>query len=116
MNDRGRNYYNAFVRVQVFGAENAADFPAGSAGANNFASVRAAADELERSGAAQASGAAGQTTVQKDVAIAEVRADLRAINRTARALAVDDSPIGELFRMPSGSNEQKLLAAARPSM
>lgn len=113
MNDKERNYYNAFVRVRDFGAENAADFPAGSAGAKNFALVGAAVDEMEQSGAIQTSGASGQMTAQKDVAIAEVREDLRAINRTARALAVDDSGIGELFRMPYGGNEQNLLAAAR---
>lgn len=113
MNDKERNYYNTFVSVRDFGAENTADFPAGSAGANNFASVGAAADEMEQSGATQTSGASGQTTMQKDVALAELREDLRAINRTARALAVDDSAIGEMFRMLSGNNEQNLLAAAR---
>jgi len=113
MNDKERNYYNTFVSVRDFGAENTADFPAGSAGANNFASVGAAADEMEQSGAAQTSGASGQATMQKDVALAELREDLRAINRTARALAVDDSAIGEMFRMLSGNNEQNLLAAAR---
>lgn len=113
MNDLERNYYNAFVRAREFGAENAADFSAGSAGASNFAAVSAAVDEMEQSGAVQTSGASGQMTARKDVAIAEVREDLRAINRTARALAVDDSDIGELFRMPYGNNEQNLLAAAR---
>ena len=88
MNDKERNYYNTFVSVRDFGAENTADFPAGLAGANNFASIGAAADEMEQSGAAQTSGASGQATMQKDVALAELREDLRAINRTARALAV----------------------------
>ncbi len=31
MNDKESNYYNAFVGVRDFGAENAADFPVGSA-------------------------------------------------------------------------------------
>lgn len=113
MNDKERNFYNTFVNVRDFGTENAADFPAGSAGANNFASVGAAVDEMEQSGATQTSGASGRMTMQKEVAITEVREDLRAINRTARALAVDNPGIGELFRMPHGNNEQNLLAAAR---
>ena len=113
MNDLERNYYNAFVGVRDFGADNAADFKAGSAGANNFAAVGAAALEMEQSGAVQTSGASGQMTMQKGVALAELREDLRVIRRTARALAVNDSAIGELFRMPSGGNEQNLLAAAR---
>ena len=91
MNDKERNYYNTFVSARDFGTENAADFPDGSAGANNFAAVSVAAGEMEQSGATQASGASGQMTMQKDVAIADLREDLRAINRTARALAVDDS-------------------------
>lgn len=113
MNDLERNYYNAFVGVRDFGADNAADFPADSAGANNFAAVGAAVDEMEQSGAVQASGASSQMTARKGLATAELREDLRAINRTARALAVDDSAVGELFRLPHGNNEQTLLAAAR---
>jgi hypothetical protein len=113
MNDKERNYYSAFVRVRDFGAENAADFPAGSAGASNFASIGAAAEEMEQSGASQASGASGQARMRKDLALAELREDLRTINRTARALAVDDSAVGEMFRMPYGSSEQNLLSAAR---
>ncbi len=113
MNDLERNYYNAFVSVRDFGAENAVDFPAGSAGANNFAAVSAVADEMEQSGAVQTSGASSQMTAQKGLATVELREDLRAINRTARALAVDNTDLGVLFRMPSGNNEQTLLAAAR---
>ena len=113
MNDLERNYYNAFVGVRNFGADNAADFKDGTAGARNFAAVGAAALEMEQSGAVQVSGASGQMTMQKGLAIAQLREDLRAINRTARALAVDDSAVGELFRMPNGSSEQNLLAVAR---
>ena len=112
MQDKERNYYNAFVGVRDFGVENAADFPAASAGATNFALVAAAADAMEQSGATQISGAASQMVTQKDIAIADLRAELRAINRTARALAVDNPGIGDLFRMPHGSSEQDLIVAA----
>ncbi len=113
MNDLERSYYNAFVRVRDFGAESADDFPANSAGGESFALVGEAADEMEQSGATQISGASGQATMRKGLALAELREDVRAINRTARALAVDNHDIGELFRMPRGNNEQNLLAAAR---
>lgn len=113
MNDQERNYYNAFVRVRDFGAENAADFPARSAGAVNFAAIAAAVAEMEASGGTQASGATRESTAGKSVALAELLADVRAINRTARAMAVDNPSVGELFRMPRGSSEQKVLAAAR---
>ena len=110
----GKELLQRFLSVcGNFGAENAADFKDGTAGARNFAAVGAAALEMEQSGAVQVSGASGQMTMQKGLAIAQLREDLRAINRTARALAVDDSAVGELFRMPNGSSEQKLLAAAR---
>lgn len=112
MQDKERNYYNAFVRVRDFGVENAIDFPVGSAGATNFALVAAATDAMEQSGATQVSGTASQMVTQKDIAVADLRAELRAINRTARALAVDNPGIGDLFRMPHGSSEQDLLVAA----
>jgi hypothetical protein len=63
MNDLERNYYNAFVGVRNFGADNAADFKDGTVGARNFAEVGAAALEMEQLGAAQASGASGQMTM-----------------------------------------------------
>ena len=63
MNDLERNYYNAFVGVRNFGADNAADFKEGTAGANNFALVGAAAAEMEQAGATQTSGASGQATM-----------------------------------------------------
>ncbi len=56
MNDLERNYYQTFVIVRDFGAENAADFPTGSAENENFALV-GAAGEMETAGAAQISGA-----------------------------------------------------------
>ncbi len=99
--------------MRNFEADNAADFKDGTAGAGNFAAVGAAATEMDQSGAAQASGAGGKMTMQKGLAIAQLREDLRAINRMARALAVDDPAVGELFRMPNGNNEQNLLAIAR---
>ena len=43
MNDLERNYYNAFVGVRNFGADNAADFKDGTAGTRTFAAVSAAA-------------------------------------------------------------------------
>ena len=60
MNDLERNYYNAFVGVRDFGADNAADFKDGSAGANNFAAVGAAALVMEQSGAVQDPAQAGR--------------------------------------------------------
>lgn len=110
-----RRRYDMLVRVRDFGAENAADFPAGSVGAESFATVGAAVGELDASGATQASGMSSgrQGTAMKSNAREDVREGLRAINRTARALAIDDPGLNEKFLMPRGDNDQKLLAAAR---
>lgn len=113
MDDVSRSFLNTFTRVRDFGAENAADFKAGTPGGDNMAAVGAAVDAMESAGAAQASGAASQMTMGKSLALAAIRSRLRAIRRTARAIAVDDPPVAELFRMPAGSNEQVWLAAAR---
>ncbi|MEP6901877.1 MAG: hypothetical protein ABJA66_09010 [Actinomycetota bacterium] len=52
-------------------------------------------------------------TARKGLAIAELSGDWRVNNRMVRALAVDDSAVGEPFRRSSGSSDQSLLAAAR---
>lgn len=80
-------------------------------GANNFALVGEADTMEQAAGATQTSGASGEATARKEFALAELREDLWAVNRTARALAVDESAIGALFRMPHGNNEQNLPAA-----
>lgn len=85
MNDLERSYYNAFVRVRDFGAQNVGDFPITSAGGQNLTLVGEAVDEMEQSGAKQSSGGSRQVTMQKGLAIAELREDLRAINCVARA-------------------------------
>ncbi len=113
MTDQERNYYNAFVRMRDFGVENntvVKNFPVALA---NFATLATGVAEIEASGEVQSSGAIGQGTSLKDFALADLRAAMRKINRTSRSLAVDDPPIAELFRMPSGNNEQQTLAAAR---
>lgn len=48
----------------------------------------------------------------KESAAVEILTDLREINRTARALGVDNPSIAKLFQMPQNDNYQKLLAGA----
>ena len=112
MTDREREYFNTYVRVRDFGVENAADFPLGSAGDVNFKKFSPEIVKVEDSGALQESNIGKQTTVMKETAAAEILTDMREINRTARALGVDNPSIGTLFQMPHGNNYQKLLAAA----
>lgn len=110
-----RRRYDMLVRVRDFGAANAADFPVGSIGATNFAEVAAVIAELEQSGEEQHSGmsAGKQGAKLKSIARAEIREELRAINLTAHAIALDDPALDDKFRMPRGGNDQILLAAAR---
>jgi len=112
MRDREREYYNTYVRVRDFGVENAADFPKNSAGEANFKIIADELPNVEASGALQESNIGEATTVSKESAAVEIRADMREINRTARALAVDNPEIGALFGMPQGDNYQTLLSAA----
>jgi hypothetical protein len=112
MTDREREYYNTYVRVRDFGAENAADFPKDSAGETNFSIIAAEIPKVEASGALQQSNIGKAATVSKESAAVEVRADMREIADTARGLAVDNPEIGALFLMPRNNNYQTLLAAA----
>jgi hypothetical protein len=59
-----------FVRVRQFGVENAADFPAGSVGATQFAAVSAEIDQLDSFGTdpAVGFGEARQAFETKDTA------------------------------------------------
>jgi hypothetical protein len=107
-----REYYKTYVRVRDFGAENAADFPNGSAGATNFQILATEIPKVEASGALQESNIGKAATVSKESAAVEVRADMREIADTARALAVDNPEIGALFLMPQGKSYPTLIAAA----
>lgn len=84
----------------------------GSAGDVNFKILPPEIVKVENSGALQESNIGKQATSMKETAAADILTDMREINRTARALGVDDPSIGKLFQMPHGNNYQKLLAAA----
>lgn len=101
------------IRIKQFGEENAADFPPASAGGENFAVVGAVIENLREHAAAQTSGAVQNTTVRKAALRDSVREKMKAIARTARALAIDNPNLSRLFRIPDGDNDQKLIATAR---
>jgi hypothetical protein len=115
MNDRDRRRYEMLVRVNQFGIDNAADFPAGSVGAVKFAVVQTQLDSAEVTAAAQSSGfaQAGQQFEIKATAREDLRDEMSDIARTARSMEYSIDGISELFRMPRNKNDQVLLAAAR---
>ena len=113
MTDLERNYYNAFVRIRDFWMANTLAIQNSAAAVANFQKVSTGVSIIESSGEVQLSGAIGAGVVQKDFALAELRAWMSGINRTARALAVDNPSVAELFRIPHNNNEQMILSAAR---
>ena len=113
MDTRERNRYEMLIRVNGFGREHAADFPANSAGAVNFARVAEAIDNLREHAAAQISGAARSATTRKSAMRDAIRRKMKNISRTARALAIDNAGFGSFFKIPDGDNDADLIAAAR---
>jgi hypothetical protein len=115
MNANELNNYERLTRVRDFGAAHATDFPASSLGGQLFAEVNAVVTELTALAANQVAGlnASREGTTGKASARAALRERLAVINRTARAMAVDQPALIEKFRMPVGSGDQSLLNAAR---
>jgi hypothetical protein len=115
MNVNELKNYERLTRVRDFGAAHASAFPATTLGGQLFAELNAAVAELTAQAATQVVGfnTSREGTTSKASARAALRERLAVINRTARALAVDQPAIAEKFRMPSGSGNQVLLNAAR---
>jgi hypothetical protein len=103
------------TRVCDYGVSHADGFPASSLGGRMFARVMAAVAALDGHAVAQLSGA-GDVRIAagaKAAAHATLRDSLRAISRTARAVALDTPGLGEQFRVPHTRGEQALLSAGR---
>jgi hypothetical protein len=101
------------VRVSRFGMEQATAFPPDTVGARTFADVRAAADALAQHALAQASARASDKVHVKEAARRRLREALRAIGRTARALAIESPGLACRFRVPKTNGGHALLRAAR---
>lgn len=115
MNSDDTRRYEMFVRVRQFGADNAADFPAGSVGAAQFAAIADEIVKIEAASAGQAAGAGGakQEFATKETARENLRDAVVEIVRTARSMKYQFDGIDAKFRMPSALSDQKLLATAR---
>ncbi len=105
--------YHMLVRVGRFGVERAPSFPPGTIGARAFADVQAAAAALEGHAVAQASSTGRDTRQVKDAARRRLREALRAIGRTARAIAIDSPGLDRRFRAPKSNGDDALITAAR---
>ncbi len=107
---------DSFVRIDVFGDENAADFPAGSKGATLFALIKTITQNLNQKAADQSS-AKGDSRLgffSKGTARENVRALMMLISDTVTGGAAYVVPgLETKFRVPVNRNDNKLLAVAR---
>jgi hypothetical protein len=115
MNANELTNYERLTRVRDFGETHAAVFPAASLGGQLFAELNAAVAELTTQAATQVASLSvtRESTTSKAGSRAALRERLAVINRTARAMAVDNPAIADEFRMPGGTGDQALLNAAR---
>jgi hypothetical protein len=115
MNNVFTRTHEMFLRVQIFTSERAASFTAGSLGAEMSEEINAVVQTLSDALASQTSGlnSAQQATAAREAARQTLRAEMQAITRTARAMALDTPGLENKFRLPRSGSDQALLAAAR---
>jgi hypothetical protein len=115
MTDKDNRKYQMFVRVRNFCTAHTADFAANSLAAQLIAALVAVIIRLDGLIASQVSGrgAAREGTSSRGAARAALRDKMEAISRTARTLAQTTPGVDEKFRVPQGSNDRQLIAAAR---
>lgn len=115
MTDSERRRLEAFIRIRQFAADNAADFPAGSIGATEFAVIGAVVDEVGQSADQQATSAGDsrQTFATKSTARENLHEEMYDIVRTARSMQYQFDGIEDKFRIPANTSDQNMLATAR---
>jgi hypothetical protein len=115
MKDTEKRRYEMFLRVREFGTSRAAEFPATTLAGGLFTRLNGVIDEMDTHTRAQASGRSSSmhSTGSKAAARDELRRDLEAISRTARALVISTPGLEDKFRAPRSVSDQALLATAR---
>ncbi len=115
MDDLENRRREMFIRAHGFGVSRSADFPSGTLGAQLFVDLATVMADLNQDAATQVSGFGGaeQGTSTRAVTRQALRDQLRAINRTAEAIAQDIPGFDDPFRMPPFGNDQNLVHAAR---
>lgn len=115
MTDQQSRRLTSLGRILVFGNLHPGDFPAGTKAAELLGIIQAAEADATAGSTHQASsgGAARAGTQTKAELFDGLYEDLRAINRTAKALATEVPGLEEKFRMPRSANNINLITAAR---
>lgn len=115
MNDTVNSKLQTYRRMDAFCSSRSADFAPTSLAAQLFTTLKSQLTDLTQLTATQAagSGAARQGTELRDDARGDLRARLKAFNRTAHAIALEVPGLDNKFRMPRGDSDEELIAAAR---
>lgn len=115
MDDNERRRYEMFIGVRAYNASRPGEFPPTTLAGELFISLDTVIQEIETHTATQISrrNAALEGSTGKSAARDELRRDLEAISRTARAMALSRPGLEDKFRAPGSISDQALLALAR---
>lgn len=115
MTDEEIRQAESLERVDVFGTERAAAFPATSQGGKKFAAIKSLLAELHEVGEAQAvaDGAARSSAVVKRTARTSIVQKLRTLRNTAKALDGEKPGTSDKFRLPPKNSDEMLINFAR---
>jgi hypothetical protein len=115
MNSSINRMHEMFVRVLGFADARAGAFPAGSLGAETVAELRRVVEGLTEAATSQTSGLSSvqRATAERKAARMKLRASMKAIAHTARAMALDTPGLENKFRLPRSGSDSALLQIAR---
>ncbi len=107
MNDRDQRRYDRLTRVQTFGSDNAADFPAGSKARGHFTIIDGLLVRLDQAKAGQA-----PARVSKQTLLDALSLDFQNIARTARAIELKENGFAVPYRAPDSATERAITTHA----
>jgi hypothetical protein len=107
MNDRDQRRYERLTRIQTFGAENAADFAAGSKAKTHFTNLDGIVAQLDTAKAGQS-----PTRVSKETLLDALMIDLKNIARTARSIELGENGFAAPYRIPDNPAESAITTHA----
>lgn len=115
MNSVINRTYEMFVRVDAFASERAAAFPANTLGSKMVAELKEVIQTLTGAITSQTTGlsSAQRATAERMAAREALRESMKAIARTARAMALDTPGLENKFRLPRSGSDSALLMTAR---
>ncbi|MGB7923088.1 MAG: hypothetical protein WCF57_07580 [Pyrinomonadaceae bacterium] len=115
MIDEDLDKYEMFIRAQDLLGVHAASFPAGSRGAAQVTILGEVIETLDAQSALHTSSMSSvrQNATEKETARQELRAEMKAINVSARVREHEIPGFAAKFRMPPQCGDQKLITIAR---